>query len=100
MKEQPNYYAIIPASVRYCKELSANEKLLYGEITALTNKEGYCWASNDYFANLYKVESRTVRRWLGNLELEKFIFRIAGNEAESIPRKIFVTNLGKAKRGG
>jgi len=28
-KEQPNYYAIIPANIRYDNNLKANEKLLY-----------------------------------------------------------------------
>lgn len=41
--EQPNYYAIIPACVRYAK-IKANAKLLYGEITALANKTGECYA--------------------------------------------------------
>ena len=45
-KEKPNYYAIIPAEIRYDKKLTPNSKLLYGEITALANKEGYCWAGN------------------------------------------------------
>ena len=40
-KEQPNYYAIIPATVRYEKNLKSAEKLLYGEITGLANKSGY-----------------------------------------------------------
>ena len=37
-QNQINYYAIIPATVRYSKELKATEKLIYGEITALANK--------------------------------------------------------------
>ena len=34
-----NYYAIIPANVRYDINLKPNEKLLYGEITALSNQK-------------------------------------------------------------
>lgn len=65
--ENPSYYAIIPANVRYDKDLSANAKLLYGEITALCNKEGYCWATNNYFAKLYNVSARSIQTWLKQL---------------------------------
>lgn len=65
--ESPNYYAIIPADVRYSSELSANEKLLYGEITALCGKTGECWATNKYFAKLYGVTERSITEWVNNL---------------------------------
>lgn len=65
--ESPAYYAIIPADVRYDKRLPANARLLYGEITALCNKEGYCWATNGYFAELYEVKNETVSRWISKL---------------------------------
>ena len=42
------YYAVIPATILFDKELKPNEKLLYAVITALSNKEGYCYASNTY----------------------------------------------------
>ena len=64
---QPSYYAIIPATVRYDKELCPNAKLLYGEITALSNKEGYCWSTNNYFSKLYEVSTRTISRWVNEL---------------------------------
>ncbi|UDM73284.1 helix-turn-helix domain-containing protein [Vagococcus fluvialis] len=75
MKEQPNYYAIIPAQVRYSKNLIPNSKLLYGEITALSNEKGYCWASDNYFQKLYGVGKSTIQNWLRSLEKEGFISR-------------------------
>ncbi|EOA3466559.1 helix-turn-helix domain-containing protein [Enterococcus hirae] len=65
--EKKSYYAIIPANVRYDKRLMPNSKLLYGEITALCNEKGYCWAGNEYFANLYGVSKETISRWIGKL---------------------------------
>lgn len=70
---KPNYYAIIPAQVRYNNELSPNAKLLFGEITALSGKEGKCWAQNKYFAELYNVDVKTISRWIKQLHELGFI---------------------------
>ena len=68
-----NYYAIIPADVRYDENLSPNAKLLFGEITALSNKKGYSWAQNRYFSDLYNVEVKTVSRWIKQLQDHNYI---------------------------
>lgn len=74
MKEdRPSFYAIIPANVRYNKNLTANAKLLYGEITALCNAKGYCWARNEYFAELYNVSTISISNWIASLIKEDFI---------------------------
>ena len=72
-KELPSYYSIIPATVRYDHNLKANEKLMYGEITALASKNGFCWAENRYFAELYNVHKITISKWLKNLEDKGYI---------------------------
>lgn len=73
--EKRSYYAIIPANVRYDEKLNAHAKLLYGEITALCNEKGYCWASNEYFADLYKVSAKSITRWINSLEQNGYITR-------------------------
>ena len=67
MKEKPNYYAILSAEVRYDDRLKANVKLLYAEITALCNMNAECFASNKYFADLYKKEKGTISGWVSQL---------------------------------
>ncbi len=84
----PSYYAIVPADVRYNNEISANAKLLYGEITALCNKEGYCWASNQYFAKLYEVHKDTVSKWVSELVQQEYIYFTV---LENNYRQIFLT---------
>ena len=90
-KIQKNYYAIIPADVRYDKRLKPLARLLYGEITALCNEKGYCWASNSYFAKLYEVSDITISRYISELKEYGYIKCIYDKTQENIDkRKIYI----------
>lgn len=71
--DKPSYFAILTADVRYDKTLKPLARLLYAEITALCNQEGYCWAGNQYFADLYDVDKNTVSGWIGQLKTRGYI---------------------------
>ena len=73
---KPNYYAVIPAEVRYNKKLTPNAKLLYAEITALCNMNSKCTASTEYFCRLYEVSRVSIQKWLKILEDHNYIKRI------------------------
>lgn len=67
------YFAVIPANVRYDTDIPPNAKLLYGEITALCNQKGYCWAKNEYFAKLYNCTKQSVSSWISKLKEKGYI---------------------------
>lgn len=95
MKEQQKaYYAIIPAEVRYDKDLPPNAKLLYGEITALCNDKGYCWATNQYFADLYHSSISAVQKWVSALVKKGYInLELVYKEGtkQVLHRKLYIT---------
>ena len=85
MNDQPSYYSIITANVRYDNRLTDSEKLLFAEITSLSNKFGYCTASNNYFAKLYEVTKRTISARVNNLKEHGYLkieFDYKGNEVK------------------
>ncbi|WP_438768758.1 helix-turn-helix domain-containing protein [Limosilactobacillus reuteri] len=77
MEQHPSYYTNIPAFVRYDEELLRKSKsiLLYGEIVALSNQKGYCWASNSYFAERLRVSGRMIQDYLDILVTKGYVAR-------------------------
>ena len=95
MLDTPNFYAVIPAQVRYDKHLSSTAKIVYAEITALANMSGYCYANNKYFAKLFNLGIRQVQNIIKRLELNEHIFVEIYNNKK---RKIFIKNVTKLSR--
>ena len=89
------YYAVILATVLFNERLKPNEKLLYALITALSNKEGYCYASNKYLGEKLGVDPVTVSRWITDLRRNNYVFvDIMRNEKkEIICRRIFPNDV-------
>lgn len=88
MEEKPSYYAIIPANVRYDKDLPPMAKLLYGEITCLTQKNGFCWATNAYFAELYGMSKDRISKLIGILEKKGYIsVHVERNEKNEVVKR-------------
>lgn len=71
--DKPGYWAVIPATVRYDPDLPPNAKLLYGEITALSGAQGYCYAQNSYFTALFGLTDRSVTRLLSTLSQRGYL---------------------------
>ena len=88
---KPSYYAVAPAKVRYCKDLSFGSKSLYYEITALTNQKGYCWATNGYFAGLYEMSEKTISRWVQEL-VKSGLIRVEIDQKSGNVRRMFLTD--------
>ena len=104
MKEQPNYYAIIPSGVRYDKDLTPNAKLLYAEITSLLSMGGECYASNKYFSELYGKNKVTISRWIKELKERGYIsvsytYKEGSNEIANRYIQICFTPLSKNDKG-
>lgn len=98
MEEKPTYFAIIPANVRYDNSLRANEKLLYGEITALSNKTGECWVNNEYFCKLYDVKENAIATWIRHLKEKEYIsieYQYKNNTKEIEKRRIKICGIQK-----
>ena len=85
---KPSYWAVLPATVRYDEKIPASAKLIFAEISALTEKRGFCYASNEYLMQLFGVSERTLQRHLKALEGRGYIQILDGDGGVG-RRKIF-----------
>lgn len=92
--DTPGYYAIITAEIRYAKDLTNLQKLLYAELTALSNKSGFAFPSNKYLAELYGKHETYISQAISDMNkkgyIDVFVDCKTGND-----RKIYVGGIQK-----
>lgn len=99
-------WAILPAMVRYDPKLPPNAKLIYAEIAAKINEEGYCFAHNQYFAERFKLKADTVSSLIKRLADAEYIqIDLAPQRGNYDKRRIYLTGkpydfTGKISEGG
>lgn len=85
-------WAILPAMVRYDPKLPPNAKLIYAEIAAKINEEGYCFAHNQYFAERFKLKADTVSSLIKRLAEAGYIeVDLALQRGNYDKRRIYLT---------
>lgn len=90
--ELTSQWAIIPAAVRYDPSIPPNAKLIFGEIAAKTNIYGYCFASNQWFADRFQMKPDTVQGLIKKLEAAGYVIvQIDQHNPNSHKRHIFTT---------
>lgn len=101
-KDNVGYYSVIPATVLYNKELKANEKLLYAIITSLACREGYCFATNKYFAKKLDVNPKTISSWISDLNNRNYIkVEVIRNENKQVvQRRIYINDVPYPLKNG
>lgn len=97
-ENKPNYFAILTAEVRYDKRLNPLQKLLYAELTALSNAQGFAWPSNSYLAELYDVSELTISRNIKALKDSNYITIIEEKTSKGTIRKIYISTTKNVKK--
>ena len=91
-----NWAAVIPARFVIAKDISSTQKLLIGLISSLSNLKGYCFASNEYLAELLNVSKVSVSHAISDLEKKGYLGRIIyRNDKKEIEQRILTIILDK-----
>ncbi len=71
-----SFYNVVTSDVLDDKRLELGEIVLFVRISGLTVKNGFCYASDEFFAKKLQKSIRTVQRWLARLEDFGYIQRV------------------------
>jgi len=66
-------FIMIPESIARRDDLNLGAKILYGFLNSYSRKNDKCWAGNQYIAEYFSTDIRTVSRWLKELNDKELI---------------------------
>lgn len=88
---EPHFFAVVPMDVLERKDLNANAKLLYGEITGLTRRSGYCNATDKYIADRIGLSRKSIQKLMQELAEKDLIRRDTRKTSKGTYRRIYLT---------
>jgi DNA-binding Lrp family transcriptional regulator len=100
MKDNGGYYVQFPLIL--LDHVNMRQAVLFGIITSMTNKHGYCYAHNETLAEIVKTHLTTLKNDLQRLEKLGAIRRevVRNEKKEIIKRKIFIQHTFLDKING
>ena len=77
------YYGYIPSYIRHNQELSPMAKLVYAEITANIEQDGYCIKNNSYFMRVLNISRATISRIITTLRESNLLYVVIEQEEKT-----------------
>lgn len=91
-KRRPGIISVLPQRVIFDRQLTASAKVLFAEIIALSETDGYCWASNEYLGKLFDLSETSISRQVAQLVERGYIECVMVPVKSGSERHIYVTD--------
>ncbi|EGC82548.1 conserved phage C-terminal domain-containing protein [Anaerococcus prevotii] len=101
--KEKDYFYIIPKNVFEDRRLTPSQVMVFAEISQLSRKKGYCYASNTYLSEKMNMGRMTIIRAISKLKELRYIETeniYEENSQEVKLRKILLDSGTKMKQGG
>lgn len=79
---------VIPTSLLGDSRLTFLERLLLMDILSLCKKKGYCWATNEYFKNLFNVSKQTISKSVSSLSKYSYIVLVYDRKEKNNSKRV------------
>lgn len=75
----PAFYGVVPATVRYDRNLSPNAILLYIEIGAVMGKDGVARELSAHYMEVFNTSRALILKWLNELKAAGHVYTLDNN---------------------